>query len=174
MALPVCAYGGCKTSYLHDTRQTVSQPTVPSSAVETEEAPRCEAGQHAWRWWEGTGFCHGRCEEFWQNPRVEKESAGEKEAAQRTSRNCTLGAREGCCWLTSGGSLWRSAACWVLSSGRGENLAGCAQQENWKNWNTGKYSEGSYCLERRRTRCASLCVKKISIWTVTARHESTT
>lgn len=150
MALPACAYGGRKTSYLHDTHQTTSQLTVPSSEVEIEVALHCGAAQHAWQWWEGTGFCHGRCEEFWQSPRVERGSAGEKEAVRKTRRSCKLGGREGCCWSTSDGSPWRSAACWALSSGRGENSGGCVQQENWKNWNRGMYSEGSCCLKRQK------------------------
>lgn len=150
MALPACAYGGRKTSYLHDTHHTTSQLTVPSSEVEIEVALHCGAGQHAWQWWEVTEFCHGRCEEFWQSPRVERGSAGEKEAVRKTRKSCKLGGREGCCWSTSDGSPWRSAACWVLSSGRGENSDGCVQQENWKNWNTEMYSEGSYCLKRQK------------------------
>lgn len=159
MALPACAYGGRKTSYLHDTHQTTSQPTVPSSEVEIEVALRCGAGQRASQWWEGTGSCHGSCEEFWQSLRVERGSAGEKEAARKTRRSCKLGGREGCCWSTSDGSPWRSAACWAWSSGRGGNSAGCVQQENW---NRGMYSEGSYCLKRQRMlqHMAHYCVQK--------------
>lgn len=148
MAPPVCASGGRRTSYLHDTPQTVSLLTVPSSAGEIEVVRRCADARCAWRWWAVTEFCHGKSEGFWWSLVKERESAVETEAGLRT-RSCRLGVRGGCYWSTSAGPPWCSAACWAWSPGRGVSWAGCVRLVNWESWSKEMCSEERCFLEKK-------------------------